>query len=153
MTRILLALALVLLVAAPAFAWTETYTWTADPSATSYKVEKSLDQGATWTSVGTPATPSFSYTGTDTGVVLFRVSQLQRDRMHHALLERLLAQRGVAACWTTGWFDDAMTAPCGRDGNSCRARADCCSRNLPSPPSGLRIGAGAIVTWRLRSKP
>ena len=74
MKRILLALSLLLFLASPAFAWTETYTWTADPNATSYKVEKSLDSGTTWTSVGTPSTPTFSYTGTDTGTVLFRVS-------------------------------------------------------------------------------
>lgn len=72
--RFLFALALIITITSPALAWTQQYTWTADPLATTYKVEKSVDNGVTWTVAGTPATPSYTYTGTETGVVFFRVS-------------------------------------------------------------------------------
>ncbi len=58
----------------PAWAWPVSLSWGPVTGATSYKVEKSTDGGTTWTSVGTPTVPSFSYTGTETGLVIFRVS-------------------------------------------------------------------------------
>ena len=61
-------------VALPAWAWTATYSWSPATGATSYKVEKTVDQGATWTLVASPTTPTYAYTGTETGLVLFRVS-------------------------------------------------------------------------------
>jgi hypothetical protein len=75
MKTILLVLSLLLL-AVPSYAqaWSQQYTWSTDPLATSYKVEKSVDAGVTWTQVGTPTTPTITYTGSETGTVLFRVS-------------------------------------------------------------------------------
>lgn len=71
---ILFAGFVLLLVPAPALSWTQTYSWSVVATATSYKVEKSVDNGVTWVVAGTPATPTFAYTGTETGLVLFRIS-------------------------------------------------------------------------------
>lgn len=69
------AIALILATAAPAFAWTATYSWAPSTGATSYKLEKSADNGSTWTVVNAAiATTSFAYTGTEPALVLFRVS-------------------------------------------------------------------------------
>ena len=66
----------VLLIATPAWAWTvaDVLSWGASPGAVSYRVEKTSDGGATWTTVGTPALPALTYNGTDAGLVLYRVS-------------------------------------------------------------------------------
>jgi hypothetical protein len=73
--RVILVLAiLVLALARPAAAWTQSYTWSVSAGATSYKVEKSIDNGVTWTVTGTPTTPALAYTGTEPGLVLFRYS-------------------------------------------------------------------------------
>jgi hypothetical protein len=61
-------------VAAPAWAWTESFSWSPVTGATSYKVEKSADTGATWTVASSPTAPAYVYTGTEPGLVLFRVS-------------------------------------------------------------------------------
>ena len=77
MRRILataLLLASLLGAAAPAWAWTATYSWSPATGATSYKVEKTVDQGATWTLVASPTAPTYAYTGTEPGLVLFRIS-------------------------------------------------------------------------------
>lgn len=63
-----------LAIATPALGWTETYSWTAVSGATSYKVEKSIDTGATWTLVASPAVPTYVYVGTETNMTIFRVS-------------------------------------------------------------------------------
>lgn len=69
------AVALLLLWSASAYAWTTTYSWTSVPNASAYKIEKSVDNGATWTVVtATLTTPTFNYTGTETGLTLFRFS-------------------------------------------------------------------------------
>jgi hypothetical protein len=67
-------LVLLLALAAPAHAWTATYTWAPSSGATGYKVEKSSDGGATWTVVASPTSATLNYTGTETGLTLFRVS-------------------------------------------------------------------------------
>lgn len=72
--KLVLALLLLFSCAGPAWAWTGVYSWTAMTGATSYKVEKSVDNQVTWTVVGTPATPAFTYTGTEAGITFFRVS-------------------------------------------------------------------------------
>lgn len=57
--------------------WTLTFSWAADPGATTYKIEKSLDL-VTWTEITTaatrPASPTFTYQGTEPGMVYFRFS-------------------------------------------------------------------------------
>ena len=55
-------------------AWTETYSWGAVIGATSYTVEKSVDAGTTWTLEAAPTEPSLTYTGTEPGLTIFRVS-------------------------------------------------------------------------------
>ena len=74
--RRILTTALILILAAvtPAWAWTATYSWSPATGATSYKVEKTVDQGATWTLVANPTSPTYAYTGTEAGLVLFRIS-------------------------------------------------------------------------------
>ena len=64
-----------LLVTTPVWAWTAVYSWTVDSRATTYRVEKSVDSGAAWSMAGTGlVAPSFTYTGTEPGLVLFRIS-------------------------------------------------------------------------------
>lgn len=62
---------------AEAQAWTQPLKWDADPRATNYRVEKSVDNGASWSEAtnpaSRPATPAFTYSGSETGLVLFRV--------------------------------------------------------------------------------
>lgn len=73
--RILLAVVFLLLSSGVAQAWTASYSWAPATGATSYKVEKSVDNGATWTVVSaTLASPTLNYTGSEAALVLFRVS-------------------------------------------------------------------------------
>ena len=75
MRTLWLTLAVLLFLAAPAFAWSERYKWDPDPNAVSYRLEKSADAGATWTlALPDQATPDFTYAGSDTGTILFRTS-------------------------------------------------------------------------------
>lgn len=64
-------------------AGTETFTWDAVATATSYEVHQSVDNGATWTTVatptssictGTPSRCSVSVTMPSVGLVLLRVA-------------------------------------------------------------------------------
>ena len=65
----------VCLLASTAWAWTETYSWSPVAGATSYTVEKSVNNGTTWTVAETGlTTTSYTYVGTETGLVIFRVS-------------------------------------------------------------------------------
>ncbi len=48
-------------------------TWTPVRNATGYKVQKSVNAGADWTSAGTPTAPTQTVTGLSAGSVLFRV--------------------------------------------------------------------------------
>lgn len=75
----LLVLILIVVFVGPAWAWTESVSWDATPGATWYLIEKSTDNGATWAEViffpsGRPTTPAFIYTGSEPGLVLFRLS-------------------------------------------------------------------------------
>jgi hypothetical protein len=70
----LLAGLAVLVAVTAAEAWTAEYSWQATAGATSYRVEKSTDQGATWVLAASPTSPALVYTGTEPGLVLFRVS-------------------------------------------------------------------------------
>ena len=99
MLRMLLpGLALVLL-AAPAWAWTETLQWTIDPGATTYRVEKSIDNGATWTLVtATVTTPTHAYTGMEPGLVLFRFANCN-------------AQGCMPRPTAGGWHDESKQLP------------------------------------------
>jgi len=72
--RYILALLLLLGIATSAQAYTEVYTWAPVTGATSYNVYKSVDNGTTWTLVASPTSPTYTYTGTETGLTLFRVS-------------------------------------------------------------------------------
>ena len=72
--RYILALLLLLGIATSAQAYTEVYTWTPVVGATSYNVYKSVDSGTTWTLVASPTTASYTYTGSETGLTLFRVA-------------------------------------------------------------------------------
>lgn len=65
----------VLAAAGPAHAWTQTGQ-AADPTATSFKIEKSTDSGVTWSVAIASTTSPWTYTGlaAETGLVLFRVS-------------------------------------------------------------------------------
>jgi len=74
MRRLIGGLLAVLLLAAPAWAYTEVYSWAPVTGATSYNVYKSVDSGTTWTLVASPTTPTYTYTGTETGLTLFRVA-------------------------------------------------------------------------------
>ena len=75
MTWILsLILLLILATHSSAQSWTAVYAWDAQAGATSYKVEKSTDNGTTWTVVASPTSPTFTYTGNEQGLVLIRVS-------------------------------------------------------------------------------
>ena len=70
------AVLLCLVVPGTAWGWTEAYSWAAVPGATSYRVEKSTDSGMTWITAGTVTVPAFPYTGTESGLTLFRVSAI-----------------------------------------------------------------------------
>ena len=74
MKKILLGCFILLGIASPAWAWTETYSWIATAGATSYKIEKSVDSGATWTLVSSPTTPTYTYVGAEPALVVFRIS-------------------------------------------------------------------------------
>ena len=67
-------LAALLGAATPAWAWTATYSWAPVTGATFYKIEKTVDQGAAWTLAASPTAPTYTYTGTEPGLVLFRIS-------------------------------------------------------------------------------
>src|SRR5258705_3413449 len=70
-------LILLLLIATPAWAWTKNYAIDPVPGATLYRLEKTVDAGVTWTTaVSDSVTPSFIYTGAETGLVLFRISAI-----------------------------------------------------------------------------
>src|SRR3990172_956714 len=59
----------------PAWAWTAVYSWSPVPTATIYRIEKSVDNGVAWTVVtATLTAPTYTYTGSEAGLVLFRVS-------------------------------------------------------------------------------
>ena len=82
MKRLLLLCALLLL-AAPAWAGPQVLSWDQVATATSYGVEQSVDNGATWTAVtptagptcaGTPVRCTATVTAPGTGLVLYRVS-------------------------------------------------------------------------------
>jgi len=66
---------LVLASATPAHPWTQTGQ-AADPTATSFKIEKSTDNGATWSVAIASTISPWTYTGLagETGLILFRVS-------------------------------------------------------------------------------
>jgi len=72
--KLLVSALLVFGCVAPAWAWTEVYSWSASSGATSYRVERTTDNGTTWTQIGSPTTPTFTYTGTEAGLTLFRIS-------------------------------------------------------------------------------
>ena len=65
---------LVALLTGPAWAWTATYSWTVVAGATSYKVEKSVDNGVTWVLVASPTAATLTYTGAEPGLLLLRIS-------------------------------------------------------------------------------
>ena len=70
-------LILLLLIGTPAWAWTKNYASDPVPGATLYRLEKSTDVGVTWTlAVPDSPTPAFTYTGTEPGLVLFRISAI-----------------------------------------------------------------------------
>ena len=48
-------------------------TWTPVRNATGYKVQKSTDDGSSWTAAGTPTEPTITVTGLSAGSVLFQV--------------------------------------------------------------------------------
>lgn len=74
--KVVLTAAFILLAAESASAWTLTMSWAASTGATSYRVDKSTDNGSTWATAGTVTTPTFTYTGTEPGLVLFRVTAI-----------------------------------------------------------------------------
>lgn len=85
MRKFLLALALLLLLASPAFAGTVTLKWDVSTGATSYEIEQSVDSGATYVLVasptatiacGTATTCSHTLVAPSTGLVLFRFSSV-----------------------------------------------------------------------------
>lgn len=66
-----------LLITTPAWAWTKNYAVDPVPGASMYRLEKSLDLGVTWIlAVPDSAAPAFTYNGTETGLVLFRISAI-----------------------------------------------------------------------------
>lgn len=74
-----LLLILIFIVSTPAWtmAWTKTYAVDPVPGATSYRLEKTIDLGNTWIQAGPDSpTPTFIYTGTESGLILFRISAL-----------------------------------------------------------------------------
>lgn len=70
----ILAFILILLFPSVALAWSEVYSWQPSPTATSYRVETSIDQGVTWQTAGSPVTPTFTLTMTSAGLTVVRVS-------------------------------------------------------------------------------
>ena len=74
--KILCAALALLCLSSSAWAWpvADTLTWGAVPNAVSYKVEKTTDNGTTWAVIGSPSTPTLTYNGTETGLVLYRIS-------------------------------------------------------------------------------
>lgn len=78
MKALFLAAALVTLLAGAteAQSWSVELAWDATPGATSYRVEKSTDQGNSWVVVSPTnlTTPALTYTATDADLVLFRIS-------------------------------------------------------------------------------
>ena len=77
---VLFAIALLLLLAAPAWAGPQVLSWDVIPFATSYGVEQSVDSGVTWVPVTLPAEPicavdrcTTTVTAPTTGVVLYRM--------------------------------------------------------------------------------
>jgi hypothetical protein len=73
MKTLLFALALLLAIAAEAQAWSAVYSWAPSAGATSYRLEKSTDNGASWALVSATATSPFTYTGTEAALTLFRL--------------------------------------------------------------------------------
>jgi hypothetical protein len=74
-----------LAIAAPSWAWTDTYCWAATPSGTSYQFYTSVDGGATWVLAQTLTVPftspaacsagsvGLTFTGASPGLTLMRV--------------------------------------------------------------------------------
>jgi len=72
--KVVIMLLLLLLAVAPASAWTELYSSAPVTGATTYVLERSVDLGETWTIVSTTTKPKHRYTGSETGLTLFRFS-------------------------------------------------------------------------------
>lgn len=100
MKKLFLAVALLVLIAAPAWAADFTLQWDAVADATGYKLYRSVDSGVTWEMIeDVPGASEKALTGQpDTGLVLYRVSAYN-------------ANGETIRAWSGAWYNGDWQPP------------------------------------------